>query len=215
MTTDVQAAGTDTTQAGEQDTPVAASQADAALAAADAGKTATELSDSKAADGKAPEAKPDEAKLDDSKPITYAFKAPEGVTLDEARVAEFTAFAQEHKLAPDVAQKLVDMAAQAEVSGMQARIAQANAWADEVKADKTLGGDKLPESVAIAKKALELGPPELRDLLNTTGLGNHPAVFKWAHAIGMALSVDRFVVGAAPDGETKTMADRLYGAAKH
>lgn len=204
MTTESQAAGTDTTQAGEQVTPVADPLAAAASTVAEtAGET------TKAADGKTVEAKPD-----DSKPITYEFKAPEGVTLDAARVAEFTAFAQEHKMAPEVAQKLVDMASQAEVSSTQARIAQVTAWADEVKADKALGGDKLPESVATAKKALDLGPPELRDLLNTTGLGNHPAVFKWAHAIGKALSVDRFVAGSATDGDTRTMAERLYGPAK-
>ena len=205
MTTDVQAAGADTTQAGEQVTTVADPLAAAASTAVE---TAAETP--KATDGKAVEAKPD-----DGKPITYEFKAPEGVMLDEARVAEFTAFAQEHKLAPEVAQKLVDMAAQAEVSSMQARVAQATAWADEVRADKTLGGDKLPESVATAKKALDLGPPELRDLLNTTGLGNHPAVFQWAHSVGKALSVDRFVAGSATDGDTKTMADRLYSTAKN
>jgi hypothetical protein len=113
--------------------------------------------------------------------------------LDKDATTAFTALAKEMKLAPEAAQKVVDIAAGMQQRAVEAHTAQVAKWADETKADKELGGDKLPQTLAVAAKALALGPPELKQLLNDSGLGNHPAVVKWAHAIGKALGEDRFV----------------------
>lgn len=154
----------------------------------------------------------DTAQAGPEAPIEYSFKAPDGVKLDPERVAEFTTLAQELKLPPEKAQALVDMAARIEVKRAADHVAQVKAWGDEVRADKELGGDKLPAALAVAQKAIDLGPPELRDLLDLTGLGNHPAVFRWAHAVGKALSEDTFR-GGNPPAPAASMADRLYGKA--
>lgn len=193
MTTDVQATGDDTSQAGVQATadgkPAEGAGAtdDAATAAAAAAK-ATESKDA------------------DDIEVT----APEGFEFDEARLTEFKTVAKELKLPKDSAQKLIDLVSKHEKGRLDAYVEQVKGWADAVKADKDIGGDKLQESSAIARKAIDLGPPELKEFLNTSGLGNHPLLFKWAHAIGKAMSEDKVVKGE-PAGGSKSQADILYG----
>ena len=156
----------------------------------------------------------DATKTGETKPegeVTYEFKMPEGVEADEKTLADFTKFAKELKLSPESAQKLVDLRSAAVVAAKEQHAATVKGWADAVKADKELGGDKLAENLAVAKKAIDLGPPELKELLEASGLGNHPAVFKWAHAIGKALSEDTFKAAANVDAGTKSTASVLYG----
>ena len=147
-------------------------------------------------------------------PIDYTFTTPEGAApLDPKRVEAFTALAKELKLPADTAQKVVDLAAQEAKASAEAHTALVQSWADEVKADKALGGDNLSASALVARKAIDLGPPELKELLNSTGLGNHPAVFKWAYAVGKALSEDTFrTSGTASNSDNGSIATRLYGA---
>lgn len=145
------------------------------------------------------------------KPIAYEFKLPDGMELDQAQTDEFKAIAQKLKLPADEAQKLVDLVAKRETARTEAHVAQVAQWAESVKTDKEIGGDKLTETIATAKKAIDLGPPELKALLNESGLGNHPAVVKWAYAVGKALSEDKFVPGSkAPASTQKSIEERLY-----
>jgi hypothetical protein len=142
----------------------------------------------------------------------FAVKAPEGYEFDEARLADFKAVAKELKLPNVAAQKLVELVSKHEQNRLDAYVKQVSDWADAVKADKDIGGDKLQESAAVARKALDLGPPELKEFLNTSGLGNHPLMFKWAYAIGKAMSEDKVVKGNPASG-VKSAADVLYGDA--
>ena len=158
-------------------------------------------------EGAAPEAV--EPKVEET--LEYEFTLPEGIEIDSAEAEEFTTIAKELKLPKEAAQKLVDFATKREAKSLEARNAVVKGWAESVKTDKDIGGDKLTESLATAKKAIDLGPPELKELLNKTGFGNHPAVVKWAYAVGKALSEDRFVPGSkAPVGADKSPAQRLY-----
>ena len=145
--------------------------------------------------------------------VEYAFKTPDGTPpLDAKRVEAFTALAKELKLPADAAQKVVDMAAAEAQAAAEAHTTLVQSWADEVKADKVLGGDNLEASAVVARKAIDLGPPELKALLNSTGLGNHPAVFKWAYAVGKALSEDTFrTAGTGAHSDPGSIATRLYG----
>ncbi len=53
------------------------------------------------------------------------------------------------------------------------------------KADKEIGGDKLISNLSAAQRALDqFGTPELKEYLNTTGLGNHPDLVKTFVKIG-------------------------------
>lgn len=154
-------------------------------------------------------AKPAGESTETTAEVVYEFTAPEGIELDKASTDEFTAIAKELKLSKADAQRVVDLAVKRESERMDTHRKTVSDWADQVKADKELGGDKLDETMATAKKAIDLGPPELKELLNNSGIGNHPAVVKWAYTVGKALSEDRFVSGK-PGDKPPTIASRLF-----
>lgn len=162
-------------------------------------------------------AKPDDGKTKDGKkedpqgaPEAYKFKLPDGMEIDAEVLGEFTAFAKELNLPQDKAQKIVDF--QAKLAAKQADEYQAAAlkqgqeWASQVKNDPELGGDNYEKSVASAVKVIQsFGDDGLRDLLNNTGLGNHPALFKFCHRVSQAMSEDKFVMPGSQTAAPKEM----------
>lgn len=170
---DAQGPGTDNSNPGEQQPP----------AGAESGQTNAQPSAAPAPPQ--PTAEPD-----------YQFEMPEGIELDKSGVDEFTTIAKELKLPADAAKKLVDLEVKRVQAQQQAHSALVESWAEQVKAGKDLGGEKLQENLAVARKAIDaFGSPELKELLNSTGLGNHPEVVKLAFKIGKAISEDGFVRG--------------------
>lgn len=142
--------------------------------------------------------------------VKFDLKLPNGVELDEATQTEFKGILSDKELSASArAQKIVDLAIKREVGRVEAHEARVAGWVAEVKADKELGGDKLEATLATAKQALTLGPPELSDFLAASGLGNHPAMIRWAHAVGKALSEDTFKAGRPPV-PTSSRESRLY-----
>lgn len=142
-------------------------------------------------------------------PDAYTFEMPEGVELDTAAADEFTAVAKDLKLTAEQAQKVADVGAKMAQRQAEAHAKLVETWTEAVKTDKEIGGDALPENLAIARKALDtFGTPELKDILNASGLGNHPAVIKAFYKAGKAISEDRFVAGSAKSASSdpaKTM----------
>lgn len=135
----------------------------------------------------------------------YAFEMPEGIELDKTAADEFTAIAKELKLPKDAAKKLVDLEVKRVQGQREQHTALVESWAESVKADKEIGGDKLNENLAVARKAIEaFGTPELKELLNSTGLGNHPEVVKAFFKAGKAISEDGFVRGAPKSPGTES-----------
>lgn len=146
-------------------------------------------------------------------PEKYEFTMPENVQMDEAAVNAFSEFAKDAGLTQDAAQGLMNKLAPA----MQVRIqeqAQAarEAWSEAAKTDKEFGGEKLNENLAVAKKAMDaFGTPELRALLNESGLGNHPEMIRAFYKAGKTISEDRFVPsGAGGQTGAKDPAKSLY-----
>ena len=90
------------------------------------------------------------------------------------------------------------------------RLAEArNDWAQQSRADAEFGGEKLDENLAVAKKAVEaLASPELKTLLEQSGLGNHPEIIRLFYRAGRSLSQDSFVGGKPAQGQSD--ARRLY-----
>lgn len=189
MTTETQATGTATTDAGGTQTT---DQTQTGAPAAQTGATD---------EGKTPAAEA---------AVEYKFDMPEGVELDQGDLAKFTDVAKELKLPADAAKKLVDIAAQREVARANAFAKQVEGWGNTVKADPELG---KAENLASAKKVIDTyGTPELRDLLNSTGMGNHPEVVRMMQKIGKAISEDTFTAGRG-NGNTppRDAASVLYG----
>jgi len=138
-------------------------------------------------DGKAPGA-----------PEKYDLKVPDGMTLDEAALAEFDPVARELNLSNEQAQKLADIyskrmteLAQKQQESWKDTTAK---WVDDVKADKEIGGQNLDTSVRHAQAALaKFGTPELKAQMDATGMGNHPELVRVFARIGKAMAEDTFV----------------------
>jgi hypothetical protein len=144
-------------------------------------------------------------------PEAYDLKMPEGVELDQAATTEFTAIAKELKLDQAAAQKLADIGAKMAQRQADAHAQLVETWTEQVKTDKEIGGDKLAENLGVARKAIDtFGSPELKALLNSTGLGNHPEVVKLAFKVGKAISEDGFVSGSPKGNTTNDPAKKLF-----
>lgn len=162
--------------------------------------------DDKPADGDKPADKPDDKEQKpEGAPEKYEFKADEGVELDTEALKDFEPVARELNLTNEQAQKLVDAYPKI-LAGVQQRQAEAwqkqtEGWAETVKADKEIGGDKLTANLSAAQRALEqFGDPELKEYLDSTGLGNHPALVKAFIKVGKAMSEDKVVTGGHESG---------------
>lgn len=166
--------------------------------------------DEKPADGDKPE---DEEQKQEGAPEKYEFTAGEGVELDADALKDFEPVARDLNLTNEQAQKLVDAYPKI-LAGVQQRQAEAwqkqtEGWAETVKADKEIGGDKLTANLSAAQRALDqFGTPELKEYLNATGLGNHPDLVKTFVKIGKAMSEDGMVDGS--NQGQRSAADVIY-----
>lgn len=173
------------------------------------GAEADKPAEDKPADDKKQEGDKPAEKKDDDKPEgapeKYEFQVAEGVELDTEALKEFEPVAREMNLTNEQAQKLVDVYPKI-LAGVQQRQVEAwqqttEQWAADVKADKEIGGDKLPSNLSAAQRALDqFGTPELKTYLNDTGLGNHPDLVKAFVKIGKAMSEDKVVSGGHDSG---------------
>jgi hypothetical protein len=201
--------------------PSAAPAADPAKAAADPAKPAD------------PAAKPT---VDPAKPVVtgapekYEFKFAPDVVVDTAALEAFTPVLKGLNLTQDQAQQLVDIyAAQTQAQSTafgaklqdpafaveQAGLMLANhrdTWASAIKADKDIGGANFDANVQTAQRALaRFGSPELKGLLETTGLGNHPALVRAFVQIGKQIREDTPDYGSLNGGARKSNAEVFYG----
>lgn len=148
-------------------------------------------------------------------PETYTFTAPEGKAYDSTLLDAFSGAAKEADLTQDAAQKLIEKMAPAIAERQLDQVKAIHAeWTATSTADKEFGGEKLAENLGVARKALDaFGTPELRTLLDTTGMGNHPEVIRLLFRAGKAISEDGFVAGAPRAAAAVRPADILYDKA--
>lgn len=163
--------------------------------------------DDKPADGDKPADKSDDKEQKpEGAPEKYEFTAGEGQELDTAALEQFEPIARELNLTNEQAQKMVDLYGtkimpMVQKQQAEAWQAQTEQWAADVKADKEIGGDKLTANLSAAQRALEqFGDPELKEYLDSTGLGNHPALVKAFIKVGKAMSEDKVVTGGHESG---------------
>lgn len=205
QTADPGTAGTTSTTLTAETPPAADAPKDAP--AADTPKPDAADDGAKPADApKEGEKPPEDAK--DDKPVDYKFDLPDDVKVDEGRLKDFTDIAKDLKLPADAAQKIVDLAVKQQQAMVEAHAEQVKSWGDAVANDKELG---KPENQAVARQAVEaFGSKGLKDLLNTTGLGNHPEVVRAFLKVGRAISEDKVIVGRGDAPVPKDPASVLY-----
>lgn len=143
-----------------------------------------------------------------------AFEVPEGIQINPELGEKFQEAAKKMNLTQEQAQEFITMQSEYALAQQNLVIEQRNAWADEVRADKELGGSKLNSTLASAGKALDkYGSPELRGLLDESGLGNHPLMVRFFNEVGKSVSEDTLEGGDVPESK-KSPAEILFGDVK-
>lgn len=130
----------------------------------------------------------------------YTLKPTEGSTIDAKVVDTYAEAAHKLGISQEQAQKLLDTVSPT-IGARQTEMLDATRkqWLEETRTAKDIGGDRLDESLAKAAHALDkFGTPALRELLDASGLGNHPDMVRAWSAVGRAISEDTVVTTNAP-----------------
>lgn len=144
-----------------------------------------------------------------------AFKLPEGFKLEGDRLEKLHSLAKESGWTQARAQSAVDtFCADIASSQQAAHAAQVEAWGAQLKSDPEIGGANYEGNLQTAGKAVaKFGGPDMVNLLNETGLGNHPVIVKAFLQVGKAISEGDLpgLGGAPPKPAPLTLAEKLYG----
>jgi hypothetical protein len=113
---------------------------------------------------------------------------------DTETVASYRAEAKGLGVADDVAQRLLERVAPKLAERQAAQLeAMREQWVEEARADPELNDAMgFEENIATARAVItRFGSAELRELLNTSGLGDHPAMIRFALRVGRRLDRDQ------------------------
>lgn len=156
-------------------------------------------------------------------PEAYDLKVADGMVLDTDALAIAEPVLRDLNLTNEQAQKLTDaysqilpkVAERYQAEQTTQITQQRAAWAAEAKADPEIGGANWDASITASAKALDhlgatAGSP-FRQLLNDSGLGNHPEMIRMFAKIGKSIGEDAdFVSSSARD--VKTREEKYYGS---
>jgi hypothetical protein len=148
-------------------------------------------------------------------PEKYEFTVPEGMEIDNALVEILSPVMKEVGLTQESAQKLADAyipyVEQQVKSNETAAIEEWNKKVEEWKTQTTQElGASLKEDLVTASKFIDkFGSSKVREVLNETGLGNHPELVKLFVKAGKAISEDTFVE-PGKKGKAGGGLDQLY-----
>jgi hypothetical protein len=139
----------------------------------------------------------------DVAPEELEFTVPEGMEVNEPLMGEFKDLAKELGITQEVGQKLIDLQTAHEQKradeSTQAWNDMQATWVNDAKADKEYGGTEMNANLAVAKKTIDqFGTPELKEMLDFTGAGNHPEIIRLFYRVGKAISDDNLVMGTNP-----------------
>ena len=146
-------------------------------------------------------------------PEKYEFKAPEGKNFDNEVISTYSQVARELNLSQASAQKMLDTLGPKLAERQMAQIDTIRqGWVDSSRIDKEFGGESLDKNMSVAKKALDtFGTPELRTVLNQSGLGNHPEIIRFFFRAGKSISEDGYVgpsSGSSSKGQPQDFASQ-------
>jgi hypothetical protein len=88
-------------------------------------------------------------------------------------------------------------------------------WKDEVKADPTIGGDKLQTTLAAVNKLVtEYGSNELFEVFALTGAGNNVHVIRFLNNVASKLLEGGAVPASSPSNQAGDAASRMFPSMK-
>lgn len=147
-----------------------------------------------------------------------ALVIPEGVQLRDADIEALTPLAAKHGLSTEAVNDLLGVHAEAlkaaAIQPYQAWVDQNKAWVEEIKKDPELGdgnGLKTEVKTAAAKVIADYGGQPLKDALNATGAGNHPAMIRFVNKIAQVLTEATHVQGRPASRATGPGPEAMYG----
>ena len=156
------------------------------------------VQDQQDSDESAVESETSEKEVPEGAPDKYEFNAQVADAPDELDPEVLTAFgevAKELNLPQDSAQKVLDKVAPV-IQARQAKVVEEAkiGWANDARSDEEFGGENLNANLEIAKSSLKaFGTDALTNLLQESGLGNHPEVIRFMYRAGKAISEDAYV----------------------
>lgn len=171
------------------------------------------------------EAKPD-AKA--TVPEAYEFKAPDNYTVDKTVVEKVTPVFKELGLSQEAAQKLFDLQVERELTlakgPQEAYEALRKEWRDTILKNTTLAqnNDLRPEVKSAISKGIDTLGTDLaksfREVMDTSGLGDHPAVVEALYKFAQSVTEGSHVTGKgpsptgqkAPDAAPPTVAKAMF-----
>lgn len=187
-------------------------------------KTAKEAADKKTADDAKTAADKkvadDKAAANDTKKTPFKIeeiKLPEGMKIDESVSKDFTALVNEFGIGRDAVAKLIDLQ-----TGFMKSVSERDTtdwtktqdeWKAKVSSDPDIGGTKTPEvmsRVAFLRDTYGKDIPDLKQVLDFTGAGNHPSFIKWIKNISMDLVEGKALPGGTPASGDRTVADKIF-----
>lgn len=139
----------------------------------------------------------------------YEVKAPEGGVLDPTVMGELGAVAKELNLSPAAVQKLVDRVAPVWQKQGLAHVEKfRKEWTKQSLADKEFGGNGFDANIKAVNKAYtKFTTPELRTLLEESGLNCHPEVIRHFYRLSKATEDGRYIKGtgngSVPSGDIR------------
>lgn len=163
-------------------------------------------------------------------PTFEPFTLPEGVTVAPEQLTDFTGLLgqfeteskADHAKMQALGQQLLDRHLAAVQRIQQAQLdaweSQKVAWKDAFMADPELGGPRAQTTVDSALQFIrthggtEAEQAEFAQLMNTSGLGNHPAMIRMLARAGRAMSEGRPLVASAPPKAPTSRTEKLYGS---
>ncbi len=138
---------------------------------------------------------------------------PQSLQGGEEHFASFKTLAAQLNLPAETVQKLV--AWEAAIADDEQKKTQADRadilqkWTDRTK---EILGPSYQREICRALEAVDrFGGPQLRELLEVTGLGNHPVIVKTFQQISAQIGEDISVSGRTRHQIDKTFAEALYG----
>lgn len=142
-------------------------------------------------------------------PETYEeFTIPEGMQHDETVLAEATDIFKEIGLTQKQAQTLVDFDMKSKQDlyqkSLDAWSETMDGWKKEAANDKEFGGTSFEANVALAKKGRDaFGSEDFIQMLDVTGVGNHPEMIRFLVKLGKVVSEDNILQGTSSINKEK------------
>lgn len=161
-------------------------------------------------------------------PEAYDVKAPEGMTFDKDVFEAIAPDLKDMDLSNVAAQKLTDLyagkvvpllekrgAERAEAAQLERAGVIRKEWADTARADPEIGGANFEQTVdACAQVWNRFGIKQgegIRQLLDESGLGNHPDMLRFLSRVSKGTGEGQFVPSDGAGADNRPIWDRIYG----